>query len=105
MLLAVAVFLEVIPVQQPDVSLPVKIYLYDVARPSIKFILQEIHRDSLPYVISNLDFSADVRNFLAPAESLTIARSPGIAAHVIAALFPVAGLILFQEAHTFDPLG
>ena len=32
------------------------------------------------------------------------ATFPGIAAHVIAALFPETGLIVFEEAHPFHPL-
>src|ERR1044071_1467261 len=40
-----------------------------------------------------------------PAEALAITRTPRDAAHVIAALFPKAGLIVLEEAHAFDPLG
>src|SRR5258706_4878680 len=48
--------------------------------------------------------SRKTRLFLRPTESLAIAAGPGVATHVIAALFPKTCLIFREEAHAFDPL-
>src|SRR5215207_4364748 len=39
------------------------------------------------------------------AEALAVAAGPGVAAHVVAALLPEAGLVLGEEADALDPLG
>src|SRR5919107_5875211 len=39
------------------------------------------------------------------AESFAVAAGPGVAAHVVAALLPEAGLVLGEEADALDPLG
>src|SRR5438552_18982701 len=48
--------------------------------------------------------TADSRPLSGPAKSFSIALPPGIAAHVVTALFPVTRLVLCQKAHAFDPL-
>src|SRR5215212_173889 len=39
------------------------------------------------------------------AEALAVVAVPGVAAHVVAALLPEAGLVLGEEADALDPLG
>src|SRR5438093_11518490 len=46
----------------------------------------------------------DSRLGLRPAKPLAIAARPRITAHVIAAFFPVARLVVFEKAHALDPL-
>src|SRR2546422_10524230 len=39
-----------------------------------------------------------------PAKSFTVATRPRLAAHVISALFPITGLVVFEKADASDPL-
>src|SRR5215475_9873056 len=55
--------------------------------------------------LSYLRNLCNLRNHLRPSISLTFTTRPWIAAHVIAALFPISGFILCQKAHALDPLG
>jgi hypothetical protein len=103
-LLPVAVLLKIVRVQEPDISLPIKIDLNNLAWARIEFILQEVHI-SISYVLRETNNIAEFNIYLLPTESFAIACRPGIATHVIAAFFPVARLIVFEEAHAFDPLG
>lgn len=100
-LLPAAILLEVIPVHEPHIGLAVEIHLNNIAWTRVKFILQEVHGKLPQCVNDNATLAID----LAPSKPLAITGGPGVAAHVIAAFFPVSRLIMLQEAHTFDPLG
>src|SRR6266516_733863 len=116
MLLAALIFLEIGPIEQPYISLLIKRDLDNIARPRVELIFEKIHCSG-PYDIEShnrnsvntcqhqtLSWLLVHYSASRPAKPFPVAAAPRIAAHVIAALFPVSLLILLEEAHAFDPL-
>ena len=54
---------------------------------------------------SGTDLIQSADKTLRPAKSLAVSGAPWYTAHVIATFFPEAGLVVFKEPHTLNPLG
>src|SRR5882724_11266329 len=96
MLLTRLVLLKVRPIEESYVGLLVKGDLDNVGRSRVKLILKEIHAQGSCDIEAHIGYWVKQLLNSRPAKPLAIARSPRYPAHVIAAFFPVASLVLFE---------